>query len=54
MAHVGDQQVNFRNWLAELDDDSRARFERFLEIAAAALSRRTPQEQERLANSGYP
>ena len=42
MARVGDQQVNFRNWLAALDDESRARFQRFLDIAADALSSHTP------------
>jgi hypothetical protein len=33
-ARVRDQEMTFRRWLAELDDDSRAPFQQFLEIAA--------------------
>ncbi len=35
-----DRKEKFRNWLAELDDDSRARFQQFLAIAAETLSGR--------------
>jgi hypothetical protein len=51
MASLGGQQVNFRNWLAELDGESRERFQSFLDIAAEALSGFTPATPKTLGQS---
>ena len=53
MARVSDQQVNFRSWLAELDDDSRARFQQFLDLAADAVSGRTAADPRALGPIGH-
>jgi hypothetical protein len=52
MTAIAQEGFDFPRWMNELDAESRARLDRFLDMTAEALANATPQPRNRVAPQG--